>query len=219
MILIDPPAWPAHGRLWSHLASDTSLAELHDFATRAGLSRRAFEGDHYDVPAERHDSLVAAGAVPTSARVLLAAIVAAGLRRPRRRGEEVIRSRQVGDYYPGAGPCRVDVIVSGLAVPAQASRPGWWIDVRGGLIRAEEGPAGWRLPPLSAADGDGQPVGYVRVRLLGSPGPDYRGPMPWVFHPARRPARTMPGSWIELRDLADTMAHHDVWPLIARLHG
>jgi Protein of unknown function (DUF4031) len=21
-VLIDPPGWPAHGRLWSHLASD-----------------------------------------------------------------------------------------------------------------------------------------------------------------------------------------------------
>src|SRR5665648_976469 len=29
-VLVDPPIWPRHGRLWGHLVSDTSLAELHD---------------------------------------------------------------------------------------------------------------------------------------------------------------------------------------------
>ena len=29
-ILIDPPLWPRHGRVWGHLVSDTSLAELHE---------------------------------------------------------------------------------------------------------------------------------------------------------------------------------------------
>jgi len=32
-ILIDEPMWPAHGRLWAHLVSDTDLEELHAFAT------------------------------------------------------------------------------------------------------------------------------------------------------------------------------------------
>ena len=31
-VYIDPPTWPGHGRLWSHLVSDTSYAELHEFA-------------------------------------------------------------------------------------------------------------------------------------------------------------------------------------------
>ena len=31
-VLIDPPRWPAHGRLWSHLVTDTELTELHAFA-------------------------------------------------------------------------------------------------------------------------------------------------------------------------------------------
>ena len=84
MILIDPPRWPAHGRLFSHLVSDESFAELHAFAGRAGLPARAFDHDHYDVVAQRHDDMVEAGARPVSTRELLARLTAAGLRRPRR---------------------------------------------------------------------------------------------------------------------------------------
>ena len=36
-VLIDPPAWPAHGTVFSHLVSDASLEELHAFA-RAAVS-------------------------------------------------------------------------------------------------------------------------------------------------------------------------------------
>ena len=80
-ILIDPPAWPAHGRLWSHLVSDHSLDELHAFAARHGLPRRGFERDHYDVPADAYDRLVAVGAVPVSSREVVERLHAAGLRR------------------------------------------------------------------------------------------------------------------------------------------
>lgn len=80
MILIDPPLVPSRGRLWSHLASDTSYEELHAFAARAGIPARGFEKDHYDVPAERYDALVTAGAVPVRSRELVARLVAAGLR-------------------------------------------------------------------------------------------------------------------------------------------
>ena len=55
-VLVDPAMWPGHGRLWCHLVSDESYAELHDFAERVGLPRRAFDRDHYDVPAERRDA-------------------------------------------------------------------------------------------------------------------------------------------------------------------
>lgn len=84
-ILIDPPSVPWRGRLWSHLASDTSYAELHEFAAAMGIPERGFDGDHYDVPAEHWDALVAAGAVPTRSRDLVAALHAAGLRRRKRR--------------------------------------------------------------------------------------------------------------------------------------
>lgn len=84
MILLDRPTWPAHGRLWSHLASDTSYAELHAFAERLGLPARAFDGDHYDLVAERYPDALAAGAVPVTSREIVAALHAAGLRRRRR---------------------------------------------------------------------------------------------------------------------------------------
>lgn len=87
-VLIDQPMWPAHGRLWSHLVSDTSLQELHEFAKGVKLSSRLFDLDHYDVPAERYDLLVGAGAVPVSNRDLVLRLQSSGLRisqRERRR--------------------------------------------------------------------------------------------------------------------------------------
>jgi len=66
--------------MWSHLASDTSYDELHEFARRLGVPERGFDGDHYDVPAEHYDALVAAGAEPVRSRELVARLVSAGLR-------------------------------------------------------------------------------------------------------------------------------------------
>jgi hypothetical protein len=83
-VLIDPPMWPAHGRLWSHLVSDTSLAELHAFAHTAGIPERAFDLDHYDVPDLRYTDLVLAGAEEVSGKELLRRLVASGLRVPAR---------------------------------------------------------------------------------------------------------------------------------------
>ena len=81
MILIDPPDVPAHGRMWSHLASDASYGELHDFARMLGIPERGFDRDHYDVPAERYGDVVAAGATPVSSRELVSRLLVAGLRR------------------------------------------------------------------------------------------------------------------------------------------
>jgi len=83
VILIDPPAVPGHGRLWSHLASDTSFEELHVFAERLGIPARGFDRDHYDVPSEWYDDAVALGARPVTSRELVARLRAAGLRRRR----------------------------------------------------------------------------------------------------------------------------------------
>ena len=80
-VYIDPPTWPGHGRLWSHLVSDTSYEELHDFAAVLGIPRRAFDRDHYDVVAERYAGAVAAGAQPVSTREIVARLHASGLRR------------------------------------------------------------------------------------------------------------------------------------------
>lgn len=82
MILLDPPAWPAHDTLWSHLVSDTSLLELRAFARAAGLPDRGFDLDHYDAPARRYDELVAAGATPVDGRALSRRLATSGLRVP-----------------------------------------------------------------------------------------------------------------------------------------
>jgi hypothetical protein len=79
-VLIDQPMWPAHGTVWSHLVSDSDLDELHAFAERAGIPRRGFDRDHYDVPAERYDALVELGATPVGNRELVRRLEASGLR-------------------------------------------------------------------------------------------------------------------------------------------
>ena len=80
-VLIDTPVWPWRGRRWSHLVSDTDYAELHAFvAAHLDIPRRAFQGDHYDVPEELYDVAVGAGAEPVGARELLRRLMAAGLR-------------------------------------------------------------------------------------------------------------------------------------------
>lgn len=93
-ILIDQPTWPAHGTLWSHVVSDSSIEELHAFAAAQGLPPRSFDLDHYDVPQARYRELVAAGAEPVDFRGLVTRLRASGLRvtaRERRSGGPVTR--------------------------------------------------------------------------------------------------------------------------------
>jgi hypothetical protein len=86
-ILVDQAMWPWRGKRWAHLVSDASYAELHAFADRLGLPRRAFQGDHYDVPADYRLRAIELGAEPVDARVLVRRLREAGLRRsPRRAG-------------------------------------------------------------------------------------------------------------------------------------
>ncbi|MFJ4849440.1 MULTISPECIES: DUF4031 domain-containing protein [unclassified Streptomyces] len=84
-LYIDPPTWPGHGRLWSHLVSDASYEELHTFAAAIGCPPRAFDGDHYDLPSERYASAVAAGAAEVGSKELLRRLTEAGLRVRKRR--------------------------------------------------------------------------------------------------------------------------------------
>ena len=128
-LLIDPPNAPGHGRMWSHLASDSDFEELHRFAAALGIPPRGFDRDHYDIPAERYDDVVAAGAVPVSSRELITRLKAAGLRRrkaealaPKVSGRSLIRAERL---RPGsrvvvvapAGPVKLD------AMPERASTP------------------------------------------------------------------------------------------------
>ncbi len=191
-VLIDPPRWPAHGRVWSHLTSDASLDELHAFAGAAGIPRRAFEGDHYDVPAEMYRQAVAAGAEEVEGRELLRRLVGAGLRVPKRRGERVLASdRLEGGELPG--PYAVDLVASVLDVPGTGSVAAWALvaDEDGKVLLAAAGAGRWALPggPLVVGEtvdeslrraleptgvrptGPARPLGYRRLRPLGPPGP------------------------------------------------
>ncbi|MFG2194615.1 DUF4031 domain-containing protein [Streptomyces sp. NPDC048639] len=80
-VYIDPPNWPGHGRMWSHMVSDVSYEELHAFAARLGSPARAFERDHYDVPSERYRAAVELGAVEVTSKELVRLLTEAGLRR------------------------------------------------------------------------------------------------------------------------------------------
>ncbi|MDT0529656.1 DUF4031 domain-containing protein [Micromonospora sp. DSM 115977] len=92
MLYLDRPAWPWRGRLWSHLISDVSPAELHAFAEMLGAPRRGFDRDHYDIPADRFAMAVWLGARVVPSRELVRLLREAGLRRPK----HLARPRGVG---------------------------------------------------------------------------------------------------------------------------
>ncbi|MEU6096620.1 DUF4031 domain-containing protein [Streptomyces sp. NPDC047079] len=90
-VYIDAPTWPGHGRLWSHLISDVSYDELHRFAERLDVPRRAFERDHYDLPSHRYQDAVRAGAVEVDSREVVRLLHASGLRRRKGRAHATPR--------------------------------------------------------------------------------------------------------------------------------
>ncbi|MBG6185016.1 putative metal-dependent HD superfamily phosphohydrolase [Arthrobacter sp. CAN_A214] len=108
-VFIDPPRWPAHGTVFSHLVSDSSLEELHSFASAAGIGPRAFDLDHYDVPARRYRDLVRRGAKEVEGGDLVRLLVASGLRVPARRRPGrlrrtlLLRWNEAFTDLPGAG--------------------------------------------------------------------------------------------------------------------
>jgi len=132
-VLVDAAQVPAHGRFWSHLASDVSAEELHRFAARLAVPRRAFEGDHYDIPSDLVERAVDLGAEFVTTRELLRRLRAAGLRTPKRRGEKVVSTAVVDGQ-------RVDVVRSSR-VP---SPHGEHLLLRSGAAEVVEGavPAG-----------------------------------------------------------------------------
>lgn len=117
-IYIDPPTWPAHGTVFSHLISDVSLAELHGFAAAAGISERAFDRDHYDVPAHRYEDLVQAGAIELSGSELTRTLIASGLRIPLKERPEKIRPRLLRAWEAAFAP-RLEHVEAPAASQAQ----------------------------------------------------------------------------------------------------
>ncbi len=163
-LLIDPPMWPAHGRRWSHLASDSSLLELHRFAAAMGIPERGFEGDHYDVPEERYAAIVTAGAMPVSSRELLRRLRASGLRRPKRRGERVVASRT--DVAAGY---RVDTVLSALSVPGPVTAA-HLVLVRGAELLVQPDGEGRALPSVGVGPGE-NPLELAATRAVSLIGP------------------------------------------------
>jgi hypothetical protein len=82
LILVDEARWPWRGLHWAHLVSDSSYDELHRFAAALGLPRRAFQGDHYDVPTDYRQLAIERGAAAVTSRELLCRLRDAGLRLP-----------------------------------------------------------------------------------------------------------------------------------------
>ncbi|WP_082569489.1 DUF4031 domain-containing protein [Knoellia sp. Soil729] len=236
MLLIDPPAWPAHGRLWSHLVSTTSYAELHAFAERAGISRRAFEGDHYDIPEERHAAVVAAGATPVQGRELLLALRDSGLRIPKRTRERVVHSTTNPVWLPPGS--RADVIAS-----RQVDAPPRTVVVRavissgrGMLVVSRPDGAGHDLPTRSVAEGesarqaleslgadlgiglgDATLVGYVR-NVVPAPDRGYPWPAPTacfaVFALSVGGSGPATGTWCPPERQEAELGERHWWPLV-----
>ncbi|MEO6999105.1 MAG: DUF4031 domain-containing protein [Terracoccus sp.] len=156
---IDEPIWPAHDRLFSHLISDTSYAELLDFALAQKLHAGAFDGDHYDVPQERWQQLVDAGAAVTTGVDLARRLNASGLRLRKRKGDRGV-SRQLAVPFPN-GTSDVD-LVAGRQPVAEDKVFAAMVFVRdaGGRfavvysIRRDEwgSPGGWREPGESPVE-------------------------------------------------------------------
>ncbi len=199
-IWVDPAVWPAHGHLWSHVISDLSLAELHDFAQRAGIPSRSFEGDHYDVPAQRLDDVIAAGATATSGRDGARRLAMSGLRFRKRKGERPL-GRFEDALVAVGGPHTLDIIASPLeplptagaavllvsdathmVLVRNGSRPGWappggkrddGETVREAAAREllEETGLRFEAPTL-------KPVGYERISI--APGESHS---PWTDGP------------------------------------
>ncbi|NYG07219.1 hypothetical protein BJ986_001706 [Phycicoccus badiiscoriae] len=244
-IWIDPPAWPAHGRLWSHLVSDTSYEELHDFAAAHGIPRRGFEGDHYDVPQERYAALVAAGAAPVDGREVVRILQRSGLRIQKRKHERVVEAVPGAPWLPPGS--RADVIAS-----RQDEAPANTVVVRLALVRGTEllvvkrPDGGWDLP--SRTVGDQQPaeaVAAVAQSLTVSPRPTPLSPtlLGYVRNTVPTPDRTYPwpvpkacfavyaqrldaaddvthGTWLPLDDAGSQLSQRHWWPLMEHLrHG
>ena len=81
MILVDNAIWNWRGRKWAHMVSDSSIQELHDFATSIGKLRVMFQGDHYDVDTEHRSIAIDRGATAVEGREIVRALRTAGLRK------------------------------------------------------------------------------------------------------------------------------------------
>jgi 8-oxo-dGTP pyrophosphatase MutT (NUDIX family) len=196
VILVDSPRWPAHGTVFAHLVSDTSYAELHDFAGRAGLPRRAFDGDHYDIPERRYAAVLAAGAAPVTGAQLSRRLNASGLRLRKRKGDRGVARlldvpvtdglRSTVDLVAGREPVASAAVfavmvfvrdLDGRFLTVWSDRRAEW-GAPGGWREADESPVEAAVREVAEETGLGvdaaslQPCGYERFAPV--PGPSRR---------------------------------------------
>ena len=79
-IYVDQCRWSARNHSWCHMVSDTSLDDLHVFAELIGIPRRAFHGDHYDLPQHIREKAISHGAQEVTSRRIVQILSTAGLR-------------------------------------------------------------------------------------------------------------------------------------------
>jgi hypothetical protein len=234
-IWIDPPAWPAHGRLWSHMISDSSYDELHEFAAAQGIPRRGFEGDHYDVPEEAYRRLVAAGASPADGRDVVRMLQRSGLRIQKRKHERVVAAVPGAPWLPPGS--RADVIASRQDDPPANTVLVRLALRRGGDLLLVERDGGWDLPsqPVGTASvpdvvaglverlrvgpSDRSPrlLGYVR-NTVPTPDAGYPWPVPKacfaVYTADLQPSDdARAGTWFDVVDAARVVGERHWWPL------
>ncbi len=103
---MDEARWWFEGRKWCHLVSDVSYEELFEFADSVGIPRRAFQGDHFDIPEEYRQAMIDGGAQVVESREVLRRLRAAGLRlspNERRARAAAARSHDGGSSDPAGG--------------------------------------------------------------------------------------------------------------------
>ncbi|WP_029212477.1 DUF4031 domain-containing protein [Arsenicicoccus bolidensis] len=163
-LYVDAPQWPAHGRHFAHLISDRSYDELHAFAAEVGLHPRSYDGDHYDVPQERHADVVAAGARLVDGREVVRLLHATGLRFRKRKGERPMG--RYPDVVPTvAGPHHLDVIVSDQEPPEPTtSAAATFVFDRSDrlLMVHSRARGGWEAPAGAREPGETPRAGAVR---------------------------------------------------------
>ncbi len=216
--------------------STTSYAELHAFADRAGIDRRAFEGDHYDIPEERHADVVAAGAVPIEGRELLKRLRDSGLRISKRKHERVVMSTPGAPWLPPGS--RADVIAS-----RQDNPPPNTVVVRavvrtaGALLVVERADGrGLDLPTRTVDDGQSAEdalaalgdqhgvtahgatlLGYVR-NVVKHPDATYPWPTPnacfALFVVATDGLEDVSGTWLPSGSQMAELGERHWWPLV-----
>src|SRR4051794_18209774 len=153
--------------------------------------------------------LAAAGAGRVGGRELVRALVASGLRLPKRGGERVLATWPAVTWPGHALPVRVDCLVSPLPTPAATTIGSVLLAVRGGAVLLDES-----VDALPVAT-SGRPCGYLRARFGDVGGREHVA----ALRPAADVAGRLPGRWLPVQRAAQLHALRRWAPLVEPLAG